>query len=72
MVTGAAIHDGVGATGVVAHHTSHHGTVRRRGLGTKEQPVRLKKVIELIAHHTRLHAHSAGLGIDTEDTVKVA
>ena len=71
MVACAAVDDGVGAAGIVADHASDHRTIGGRSFWPEKSAVRLEIEIEIVAHHTGLHAHAVRFVVVRENTIQM-
>ena len=57
VLPGTTVDHGIGAAGIIPHHSSHHGSVGRAGLGTKEESMGFEEHVEFIADHAWLHPY---------------
>ena len=71
MLPRATVDQRVGAARVVAEHPADATAVARRCLRTEEESVWAQRYVQLVAHHTWLHAGPPFLGVDFEDVVPV-
>ena len=71
VVPGGTIHQRVCSTRIVAHHSAYAAAVARRSLRAEEQPVRLKRQVQLVADHARLHPRPTLLSVDFQYMVEV-
>ena len=65
----AAVDQRMGAAGIVAEHAADAAAVAGRCLRAEMQSVRLEGKVELVPHHTRLHAGPPLLLVDLQDLV---
>ena len=72
MVSGRAIHRGVGAGRVVGDHSAQSGARRGGHIGPEPQPVRREVRVELIEDHPRTNTHRSPLEIEIGDAPVVA